>query len=410
MNIEEIVDGIVNELRLHSNLENNTIEHYEKHSLKHLVNYFHSKNESDYDEQLLQDYLNDAIQKERNNQIKPRRLREVKRIVFMVERFIEGEDFLQNRSPNTKLYVPNSKHNLFIQEFNGSINYTGSTLENMQFFLRVFLTKLDSMDIEIEELTTDIYHEIFFEMYKTYHKGVNSLHLFYKNLHVCLIKHTTSNLIDPCCITIRRKYSPLIEPYSIEEINKMITVSKSILSKRDLAIFFLSITTGIRACDIINLKITSINWKDKYLKFIQSKTGNELRIPVRDDVLTMIADYIMNERPQPDNECDKNIVFLTSQATKKRFERTSSLDDITFKLENASSIKHINRRNFHSFRRFFATYLIDKDVELATVSQLLGHKDLSTDKRYISFNQNKVKKCAKGFEKIPVKGGVYYVE
>lgn len=135
MNIEEIVDGIVSELRLHSNLKNSTIEHYEKQSLKHLVNYFHSKNEIDYDEQLLQDYLNDAIRKERNNKIKPQRLREVKRIVFMVERFVEGEDFLQNRSPNTKLYVPDSKHNLFIQEFNESINYTGSTFEHMQFYL-----------------------------------------------------------------------------------------------------------------------------------------------------------------------------------------------------------------------------------------------------------------------------------
>ncbi|CCQ95091.1 hypothetical protein CULT_2290006 [[Clostridium] ultunense Esp] len=38
---------------------------------------------------------------------------------------------------------------------------------------------------------------------------------------------------------------------------------------------------------------------------------------------------------------------------------------------------------------------------------MLGHKNIDSDKPYLSFNRNQMSLCAMGFEDIPLKEGVY---
>lgn len=407
MNIETIVEEIVSNLRTKSNLNDNTVHHYEKHSLRHLVNYVNSNNITELNDETLNMYLNDAIEKEKNGLIKPRRLREVKRIVFIVKNHLNGIEYYKRRNRETKLYIVDPVYDDFIDTFNGVLPYKGVTNTKMNYFLRIFLDKLKGC--EIRNLSNENYHNIYMDMCSRHIADLDNVKLFFKHLHLVLVKYYSIELIDPRCISIRKKYNSLINPYSLDEIKKMVDVSCNVLSKRDLAIFYLALTTGLRACDIRYLKFSDINWTNNTLRFIQRKTGKLLILPLDQSVKIMIQDFIMNDRSLPTNAEDKEIIFLTSICDKKYLSNTASLDGIVNKLEKAANITHINKRSFHSLRRFFATNLIDNDIELLTVSQLLGHSDFSSDKHYISFNKDKVKKCAKGFERIPIRGGVYYV-
>lgn len=409
MNIEFAIEEIVRDLRSKSNLKENTLLHYEKHSLRHLVNYFKIRNISQFTDEHLKMYLTDAINREKKKLIKPRRLREIKRVVYIIQNYLNGIEYFKTKKPQTKLYLPDIIYNEFIISFKTSLPYeSGATYDRMEFYLRFFLYRLEKT--EIQNLSNKVYHNIYLETCDKYRADLNNVKLFFKHLHTFLTKYYALNLTDPRCYNIRKKSNAMIEPYTLCEIQKMINVSHNVLSKRNIAIFYLALTTGLRACDIKALKFSDIDWANNILNIKQMKTGKELILPLEKSVMLMIQDYIMNERSLPSQTEDKEIIFLTSMNVKKQISNTASLDAMVFKLEEAANVNHIYKRSFHSIRRFFATNLINNGIELSTVSQLLGHCDFSSDKYYISFDKDRIKNCAKGFDRIPIKGGVYHVE
>ncbi len=64
----------------------------------------------------------------------------------------------------------------------------------------------------------------------------------------------------------------------------------------------------------------------------------------------------------------------------------------------------------HSLRRSFATTLSVENVPLTTVSQMLGHKELDSDKPYLTYNIKNTEQCAFSFEEIPLRSDVYCME
>lgn len=52
------------------------------------------------------------------------------------------------------------------------------------------------------------------------------------------------------------------------------------VAHRDATIVLLGISTGIRACDLINLKLSNINWINETISFKQNKTGNSVCLPL----------------------------------------------------------------------------------------------------------------------------------
>ena len=74
------------------------------------------------------------------------------------------------------------------------------------------------------------------------------------------------------------------------------------LSKRDTAVFAIAQSVGLRAIDIVNLKLVNINWNSHEIRFCQHKTGVELVLPLEPAVGNAIADYILNERPKAQSE------------------------------------------------------------------------------------------------------------
>jgi site-specific recombinase XerD len=52
------------------------------------------------------------------------------------------------------------------------------------------------------------------------------------------------------------------------------TIESGGITKRDAAILLLGLSTGIRAIDLVSLRLSSINWNSETISFKQSKTGN----------------------------------------------------------------------------------------------------------------------------------------
>ena len=87
-----------------------------------------------------------------------------------------------------------------------------------------------------------------------------------------------------------------------EQHNLKSVIDTGKVTLRDSAIVLLGLTSGIRACDLIALRLSDIDWLNETISFRQSKTGNMVCLPLTPLVGNAIVRYITKERPNAEND------------------------------------------------------------------------------------------------------------
>src|SRR5690606_31915701 len=161
-----------------------------------------------------------------------------------------------------------------------------------------------------------------------------------------------------------------------------------LVSARDAAITLLSMLTGLRACDIIGLRLGDIDWRTRTVGVVQRKTGNPLTLPLPELLATKLADYILSERPDTDDDH----VFLRSIAPPTPLADHASVYRVTadtFRKARVTSVKAGTRLLRHSA----ASRLLRAGVPLATISAVLGHADADSTNNYMSVDEQRLLDC-----------------
>ena len=175
------------------------------------------------------------------------------------------------------------------------------------------------------------------------------------------------------------------------------------LGKRDYAAMLLGARLGIRAADIICLKLRDIDWKTKQISIQQHKTGEPLLLPMPQDVCEALKEYILRARPETEYEQ----IFLRAQAPFQPLTAGSALGYTYQKYQQKAGIKReaFDGRGFHSLRRMLGKEMTVAGIPVTTVAQILGHRNLNTAKLYISLDTLHLKECALDFRGIELVGG-----
>ncbi len=97
----------------------------------------------------------------------------------------------------------------------------------------------------------------------------------------------------------------------------------------------LSLATGLRACDICNLRLRDIDWRGCTLGLVQQKTGNPLTLPLPPLILANLAQYVLQERSASDVE----EVFLRLKAPHVALADHASIYVIVNKVFRVSGVK-----------------------------------------------------------------------
>lgn len=163
-------------------------------------------------------------------------------------------------------------------------------------------------------------------------------------------------------------------------------------SKRNKAIITLAMQTGLREIDITQLKFSEIDWAHDKIQLTQKKTGRLITLPLLPDIGNALIDYILNERPISAPGFEK-YVFLRMQAP---FSRLQSTYELTSKLLKKLDIKPVNtsKMGLHTFRHSLVHRLLSNDISHDVITDVLGHKEKSSDKAYLSLNDAMLKECA----------------
>ncbi|TFC93393.1 tyrosine-type recombinase/integrase [Cryobacterium sp. TMT3-29-2] len=111
------------------------------------------------------------------------------------------------------------------------------------------------------------------------------------------------DLLDALKMAHARRWHQLVR--LLEESDEQLVIracTRGDVPARDAAITLLALVTGLRACDIIALRLTDIDWRSSTLGIVQQKTGNPLTLPLPAVILGKLADYVLGDRPVSDVE------------------------------------------------------------------------------------------------------------
>lgn len=162
------------------------------------------------------------------------------------------------------------------------------------------------------------------------------------------------------------------------------------ISYRDAAIVLLGLSTGIRACDLINLRLFDIDWINETISFKQSKTGNTVCLPLITAVGNAIANYLSKERPKTSN----NFLFLRQLAPFDRLADHASCYAIVERVFKRAGISKQDRIfGMHMLRHNVASIMVKNEVPISTIAAILGHANTDTTDIYITTDESKLKEC-----------------
>ena len=153
-----------------------------------------------------------------------------------------------------------------------------------------------------------------------------------------------------------------------EEIIKLL----SNCSKKLRPIIVLALFTGFRRGEILNLKWRDIDFRRNIITLLDTKNGDKREVPMNEQVKTAL----IRVRKHPESE-----YIFCGQDGKPCHDIRKSF----FTLLNKSGIKDFR---FHDLRHTFASHLVMSGVDLNTVRELMGHKDMTMTLRYSHLAQS----------------------
>ena len=162
----------------------------------------------------------------------------------------------------------------------------------------------------------------------------------------------------------------------VERIIQAIDINTD-LGKRNLCMIEVLYGCGLRVSELIDLKISNINFKENYLR-VEGKGDKTRFVPLAEYTSKLIKDYIKNVRSQYKiNKKFEDILFLNSRGSS--MSRVIVFIIIKELTEKAGISKKISP---HTFRHSFATHLLQNGADLRYIQEMLGHSSITTTEIY----------------------------
>ena len=160
--------------------------------------------------------------------------------------------------------------------------------------------------------------------------------------------------------------------------------------KRDYAMVVLAVSTGLRCCDIVALRLEEIDWRRDEIRLVQAKTSKPLVLPLPPLAGNAVAEWILHGRP----DCDAPEVFVRLQPPYVKLGNSTGSTLMRRRLARAG-IDHAARdgKSFHALRRTTGTRLIESGAGLPLAAQILGHARINSSRRYFALASEQLRQC-----------------
>ena len=148
------------------------------------------------------------------------------------------------------------------------------------------------------------------------------------------------------------------------------------LEMRDRALFELAYGCGLRAEELVDLDLESIDFDAETVR-VEGKGGKTRFVPAGEPALRSVTRYLERARPAL-AAADGQPALLLSKSG-----RRLSTSDVRRRLRVwARHAAHQGAVHPHALRHSFATHLLEGGADLRAIQELLGHSSISTTQVY----------------------------
>jgi len=178
----------------------------------------------------------------------------------------------------------------------------------------------------------------------------------------------------------------VLNEYDVEKLLNAPDI-KNVIGLRDKAMLELLYATGLRASELVSLKIKNLNNETGFVRCF-GKGGKERIVPVGSVAIKAIKKYISTRGETLGND----YLFITNRKTK--MTRINFYERVQLYAKKAC----INKKIYpHLLRHSFATHLLSHGADLRVVQEMLGHSDISTTQIYTHVDHQRLKNIHKQF-------------
>jgi site-specific recombinase XerD len=135
-------------------------------------------------------------------------------------------------------------------------------------------------------------------------------------------------------------------------------------------------SAGLRGQEVVNLKISDIDFQRKTIHIRQSKYKKDRILPLSDYMAKGLRKYIAAENP--------HIWLFNGKEPDKRYSVRGLSWVMRETLKKTSIKKDVN---LHSLRHTYATHLLEEGLNIVTLKNLLGHAEVATTMVYLHIAQ-----------------------
>lgn len=202
--------------------------------------------------------------------------------------------------------------------------------------------------------------------------------LRYLYAHGCIARDLASAVMSPTLYAFERLPAALT-PDEVQAVLESARQDRTPMGLRNYAILLLLATYGLRAGEVVRLRLEDLDWRHECLHVRQSKTGRTTVLPLLAPVGDAILEYLREGRPTT----AAREVFLRAQAPIQPFRWGSSLYAIVARRLPKAGVRPAGKRGPHTFRHAHAVRLLRAAVPLKAIGDLLGHMATASTAIYL---------------------------
>jgi integrase/recombinase XerC/integrase/recombinase XerD len=178
----------------------------------------------------------------------------------------------------------------------------------------------------------------------------------------------------------------VLKPGEVGELLEQIPASAP-LELRDRAMFELAYSAGLRAEELVNLDVDSLDPDGEELR-VEGKGGRVRVIPAGEPAWAALEAYLARGRPKLCAEPAERALLVS------RTGRRLSTSDVRRRLRAATRRAALQAGvSPHTLRHSFATHLLEGGADLRAIQELLGHSSISTTQTYTRVESARLKRA-----------------
>ena len=181
---------------------------------------------------------------------------------------------------------------------------------------------------------------------------------------------------------------------TIEEIDIILNIipNDKPMALRDLAIFEMMYSCGLRVTELCDIKTTDILWDSEIIR-VNGKGNKQRFVPIGPIAIDNLKIYLNLKRPSLADKNNNVIELFLSQNGRKLTRMMIWV--LLKKWTEASNLQ--KQVSPHTLRHSFATHLLEGGADLRSVQEMLGHADISTTQVYTHLDKEHLKEVHRTF-------------